>query len=229
MIKKILKIIAVIIALLTIGLAVLYFVNNENLPEGKNGNNADALALKMLKSLNHEAYKNTRYLEWSFRNKHFYKWDKQENIVNVSWDNNRVLLYTNQPEKSKVFIDNKEVKNKELLKKATDYFNNDSFWLVAPFKVFEKGIERKIVNYKGNDALMVTYTTGGSTPGDSYLWILDDSGKPTAYKMWASIIPAGGMKATWSDWITTESGVILPTKHELPIGTLSMGNVKAYN
>ncbi len=139
------------------------------------------------------------------------------------------MLYTNQPEKSKVFVDDTEVKNKELLKEATDYFNNDSFWLVAPFKVFEKGIERKIVNYKGNDALMVTYTTGGSTPGDSYLWILDDSGKPTAYKMWASIIPAGGMKATWSDWITTESGVILPTKHELPIGTLSMGNVKAYN
>ncbi|WP_440121538.1 hypothetical protein [Tenacibaculum sp. Ill] len=227
--KKLFKILGGFLLIGAIVLAVFYFKNNESLPTGKQGPKADALATKMLKALNYEAYKTTRFIEWSFRGKHFYKWDKQENIVEVSWDSNKVNLYTKSPEKSIVLVDGKEVENKEILQKAIDYFNNDSFWLVAPYKVFENGIERRIVEYEGKEALLVTYTTGGSTPGDSYLWILDEKGRPTSYKMWVSIIPTGGMEATWNDWITTESGAVLPTKHEMSVGTLNMGNVKAYN
>lgn len=227
--KKLFKILGGFLLIGAIVLAVFYFKNNESLPTGKQGPKADALATKMLKALNYEAYKTTRFIEWSFRGKHFYKWNKQENIVEVSWDSNKVNLYTKSPEKSIVLVDGKEVENKEILQKAIDYFNNDSFWLVAPYKVFENGIERRIVEYEGKEALLVTYTTGGSTPGDSYLWILDEKGRPTSYKMWVSIIPTGGMEATWNDWITTESGAVLPTKHEMSVGTLNMGNVKAYN
>ena len=227
--SKFIRIIGIILLLIIVAISIFYVANNEEKPIGNKGKEADNLAVKMLTSLNHEAYLNTRFLEWSFRGKHFYKWDKLKNIVDISWDKNKVILYTKSPEKSQVFVDNKEVKNPELLKKATDYFNNDSFWLIAPYKIFEKGIERTIVKHKGKDALMITYTTGGSTPGDSYLWILDDSGKPTAFKMWVSIIPTGGMEASWRDWTTTQSGAFLPTKHQLPIGTLEMGIVKGYN
>ncbi|CAM1354964.1 hypothetical protein [Tenacibaculum ascidiaceicola] len=227
--KKLFKILGGLLLVGAIVLAVFYFKNNESLPRGQQGPKADALATKMLKALNYEAYKTTHFIEWSFRGKHFYKWDKQENIVEVSWDSNKVTLYTKSPEKSIVLVDGKEVENKEILQKAIDYFNNDSFWLVAPYKVFENGIERRIVEYEGKEALLVTYTTGGSTPGDSYLWILDEKGRPTSYKMWVSIIPTGGMEATWNDWITTESGAVLPTKHEMSVGTLDMGNVKTYN
>ncbi|GFD82798.1 hypothetical protein KUL118_56600 [Tenacibaculum sp. KUL118] len=227
--KKLFKTLGILLLIGAIILAVFYFKNNESLPTGKQGPKADALATKMLEALNYEAYKDTRFIEWSFRGKHFYKWDKQENIVEVSWNTNKVILHTKSPEKSVVLVNEKEVKNNEILQKAIDYFNNDSFWLVAPYKVFENGIERRIIQYEGKDALLITYTTGGSTPGDSYLWILDENGRPTSYKMWVSIIPTGGMEATWSDWVTTESGAILPTKHEMPVGTLDMGDVKAYN
>lgn len=227
--KKLFKILGVLLLVGAILLAVFYFKNNESLPTGKQGPEADALATKMLEALNYEAYKDTRFIEWSFRGKHFYKWDKQKNIVEVSWDTNKVILHTKSPEKSVVLVNEKEVKDNKILQKAIDYFNNDSFWLVAPYKVFENGIERRIVQYEGKDALLITYTTGGSTPGDSYLWILDENGRPTSYKMWVSIIPTGGMEATWSDWVTTESGAILPTKHEMSVGTLNMENVKAYN
>lgn len=228
--KKILKILGIIL-LLIIGVATYFYVsNNESLPTGKQGKEADALATKMLTALNHEAYKNTRFLEWSFRGEHHYKWDKQENIATVSWDKNKVVLNTKSPEESQVFVDRNEVKNAEVLQNAIDYFNNDSFWLVAPYKVFEDGIERRIVQYNNQDALSITYTTGGSTPGDSYLWILDKDGKPIAYKMWVSIIPIGGLEASWNDWKTTESGAVLPTKHEIPsVGILDMGEVKGYN
>ncbi|MEE3998975.1 hypothetical protein V1T75_01405 [Tenacibaculum sp. FZY0031] len=227
--KKLVKILGTLLLISAIVLAVFYFKNNESLPTGEQGPKADALATKMLKALDYEAYKNTRFIEWSFRGKHFYKWDKEKDIVEVSWEANKVTLFTKTPEKSIVLVNEKQVNNNEILQKAIDYFNNDSFWLVAPYKVFENGIQRRIVSYKGKEALLVTYTTGGSTPGDSYLWILEENGRPTSYKMWVSIIPTGGMEATWSDWITTESGAILPTKHEMPVGTLNMGNVKAYN
>jgi len=71
----------------------------------------------------------------------------------------------------------------------------------------------------------VTYTSGGSTPGDSYLWLLEDSGKPRAYKMWTSILPIQGLEASWSDWTTTESGAQLPLGHNLIFMGLSMGEV----
>jgi hypothetical protein len=229
--KKFLKILGVII-LLIVGFGVVYyFINNEDLPQGTKGKEADALAIKMFNALNHENFENTEVIEWNFRNVHFYKWYKQKNIVEVSWDENKVILNTKDNSKSEIFINDKKTENPEIVQKATEYFNNDSFWLVAPYKIFDAGTERSIVNHEGKDALMVTYTSGGSTPGDSYLWILDENYFPTSYKMWTSIIPIGGVSATWSGWKNTEAGIKLPTKHKLSLFGMEipMGNVKAYN
>lgn len=229
--KKFFKIFGIIIVLIIGFLAIYYFINNEALPKGKKGKDADALAIKMFNAINHEAYENTEILKWSFRNKHFYTWHKQENIVHISWDEFKVTLNTKDVEKSELYIDGKLSKNQELIQKAQDFFNNDSFWLVAPFKIFDAGTKRSIVKHEGKDALMITYTSGGSTPGDSYLWILDDNYFPTAYKMWTSIIPIGGVSGSWSDWKKTEAGIKLPTKHTLSLFgmQISMGDVKAYN
>ena len=38
-----------------------------------------------------------------------------------------------------------------------------------------------------------------------------------------------GVTSTWEDWITTNSGALLPTSHSFKNGTvLSMGEVKGY-
>lgn len=229
--KKFFKIVGILIALLIIAVGILYFVNNESLPEGKQGKDADALAIKMLNALNSEAYENTEIIEWNFANEHTYLWKKQENIVTVSWDDKKVILHTTALENSEVFVNNKKVENKEIRNTAKDYFNNDSFWLVAPYKIFDAGTERRIVNYNDKDALLITYTSGGSTPGDSYLWILDENYIPTSFKMWTQIIPIGGVSATWENFKDTEAGIKLPTKHTLTLLGLDipMGNVRAYN
>lgn len=229
--KKAAKIISFILLTIILLTVTLFFIFNEKLPEGKQGVAADTLATKMLTAIHHEDYKNTEVLEWSFRNSHHYKWYKQEHKVEVSWDNNTVILNTKKPEKSTCFTDNKQTENSELIATATAYFNNDSFWLVAPHKIMDSGTERRIVKHNEKDALLVTYTSGGSTPGDSYLWILDENHFPTSFKMWTKIIPLGGVSATWSDWKSTKTGVQLPTKHKLSLFgmELDMGNVKAYN
>jgi hypothetical protein len=44
--------------------------------------------------------------------------------------------------------------------------------------------------------------------------------------MWVSIIPIGGLEATWEDWITTDSGAQLPTFHKLLFFGIEMEGVK---
>jgi len=229
--KKFLKVIGILLLAIIGVFAFLFLRYNEALPIGKQGKEADDLAQKMLSALHQEAYDNTEVLTWSFAGRNSYKWFKHEHKVEVSWGNNKVILNTKSPSLSEVFIGGNKTENPELIKKAEALFNNDSFWLIAPHKVFDEGVERRIVKHNDKDALLVTYTSGGSTPGDSYLWILNDEAFPVAYKMWTKIIPIGGIGASWSDWKETEAGIQLPTKHKLDILNydISMGNPTATN
>ncbi len=227
--KRFFKVLGILFLLLTVISVITYHSYHEDLPQGKIGTEADSLAIKMLQALDYDAYKNTRYIEWSFRGEHFYKWDKLNGIVEVSWGNKKVILHTAEIEKSIAYEDTKQSINSELISTAENYFNNDSFWLVAPYKVFDFGVTRSIVLHNGKKALLVTYNAGGSTPGDSYLWLLDDNYIPKAFKMWVSIIPIGGVEASWNNWKTTSSGAKLPTEHRFSTGTLQLKNIKGYN
>lgn len=234
MIKRVLKITGFALGIVVLAFLLFAWFINEPLPNGKTGTEADALATKMLTALNYTNYKNTRFLEWSFKNNtNHYKWDKTNGIVIVKWDDIKVELSLKNIQKSIVFKNKQllEVKNhKNLINKALSKFNNDSFWLVAPYKVFDKGTTRKVVVLEdGTKGLLVTYTQGGTTPGDSYLWKLNPNGFPNAYQMWVKIIPIGGIEATWDDWITTESGAFLPKTHKLGLLNLDMLNIRAYN
>ena len=235
--KRVLKITAGLVIFFTLPsllfFGFVYFKYNEDLPQGKQGEQAEALAQSMLNALDYEAYKNTNYIEWTFKNRHHFKWQKDQNTCVVYWKEYKVDLNLNSPSESKAYVHNFKVEGeqaKELISEATDYFNNDSFWLVAPYKVFDPGTQRSLVKTEsGEEGLMVTYTSGGTTPGDSYVWILDKNHKPTKFKMWVDILPIGGLEASWTDWTTTESGAQLPTFHELLFLGIEMGNVKGTN
>ena len=222
--KKILKIIGLLITVTMVAIILYCFAKNESLPSGTPGKEADELAEKMMLSINKKAFDNTEILKWSFRGKHHYEWKKQEGLVNVSWENASVTVNLNDYSKS-------IGASPKLIETAIKFFNNDSFWLIAPYKVFDQGVERSIVKIDGKDALLVKYTSGGTTPGDSYLWILDENYTPVYFKMWTQIIPIGGILATWNDLITTDSGIKLPKSHTLSIFgyKINMGEVKAYN
>ena len=98
---------------------------------------------------------------------------------------------------------------------------------MAPYKVFDPGVVRSSVTTADNkEALLVTYTSGGSTPGDAYLWHFDTNGTPVRYQMWVNILPIGGLEASWSDWVTTSTGAQLPTFHKLLAFGLEIEGVK---
>jgi hypothetical protein len=219
---------------IAIVLAGLYSFSNEAIPESKKYaieeqkiSPADQLANKMLKAINKQAWDNIHYVQWSFRDKRHFIWDKYQHLVQVKWKKYKVLINPNTSMgiayEDGVLIEEND--GEKLVEKAINAFNNDSFWLNAPAKAFDKGTQRRIVDHKGKEALMVEYTSGGSTPGDSYLWILDDKGLPQAWKMWVSIIPVGGMKLTWEEWENFD-GAMLSQFHDGEVFDLRISNIK---
>lgn len=210
-----------------------YTFYNEALPEGKQGAEADALAKDLLNALNYEAYKELHYIEWKFSRlgkEHSYQWDKKKGRCLVTIDSVSVNLNTLFPQKSEVIVNGKTYKGekeKEFIDLAKARFNNDSFWLVAPYKLFDVGVERRLIEQKnGQDALLVTYTSGGNTPGDSYLWLLDNNKRPVAFQLWVKIIPIGGLKATWEDWTKTPKGAFFPKKHKILALEIKISDLK---
>jgi predicted transglutaminase-like protease len=129
MIRKILKILGILVVVVLVAFITIYAVYNEKLPEGRPGSDADALAQKMLSTLNYDKFKQTRFLEWSFQGgEHQYKWDKEKRNVAVSWDEFLVNLDLIAPESSLVFKNGErlmDLESEALIEKAVDYFNND--------------------------------------------------------------------------------------------------------
>lgn len=234
MLIKIFKFIGFVLLLVFVIFGILYYSYNEPMPTGKPGPEADALAYRMLEALNNEAYQKATIIEWSFRGgSHNYIWDKEKSVVKVAWNDYTVHLDLITPSSSSAYQNGEKVSYKKTVKLIDDaqsYFNNDSFWLIAPFKVFDVGTERYLVDLEdGSEGLLVTYTQGGDTPGDSYLWQLERSGIPKSFKLWVKIIPIGGLEATWEGWQQTKSGAFLPTSHSFGLMNMSMGTVRAYS
>lgn len=216
--KKVIKIIlASVLAVLTL-LLIAGLIIHQPRPEGTAGLQAEALADSMLSALNYNAYQKLEVIRWSYPRGHHYVWNKQENQVNVRWDSYDVNFDTQTLEgtakKHGQLLNGKEAK--EAVDQAWSYFANDSFWLVAPYKVRDPGTQRYLVETEAGPALLVTYTSGGVTPGDSYLWHLDEDYMPVAWQMWVKILPIGGLRFSWERWETIK-GARFSTFHKGPI------------
>lgn len=230
-VKKFLKWSAIALIALILFAVAYGFIMHEPKPEGIPSPEADALAEKMLQAVNKTAWDSTALVSWTFRGGHHYLWDKERNFVRVDWDDKQVLLHT-KTVTGKAFENGQEVTGdaaNELIQTAWKLFCNDSFWMSAPFKVFDPGTSRSLAtDDEGRQGLMITYQSGGVTPGDAYLWFLDENGMPQSYKMWVSIIPIGGLAFTWEDWATLPTGAKLAQMHkgallDIPIDGLKSG------
>lgn len=230
--RKILLITGIVLASLAVLAVIAGLIANEPRPEGKPGPAADALAHKMQAAVNIAAWDSTRYVRWSFPRGHHFFWDRQAEQVQVKWDDMEVLLSTDGPV-GKVWEKGQPLSGEAAeaaLQKAWAYFCNDSFWLNAPAKVFDPGTKRSLVQAEdGREALLVEYESGGVTPGDAYLWLLDEDGLPEAYKMWVSIIPVGGIKATWEGWIELSTGAKIAASHLIGPSSLVLENISGGN
>src|SRR5690606_30619416 len=94
---KFLFVVSIVVLLLGAG---AYFILNQPIPPSKSGPKAEELTQKMLKAINYTNYKKVRYLEWTFKGKHHYKWDKLKGHVIVKWEDVEVQLNLNNYSKS---------------------------------------------------------------------------------------------------------------------------------
>ena len=180
---------------------ILIFIFDEKIPDLQGVQEGVQLAEKMSKAINKSSFDSLIFISWQYGS-HRYDWNKKEDSVKVIWANFEVNVSTQTLEgiayHGGVIL--KGNQNTEIVEKAIRYFNNDSFWLVAPYKIYDPGVKLNSVILPEGHGLMVTYTQGGSTPGDTYLWILDENYFPRAWKMWVKMLPVGGVKSKWLGW-----------------------------
>lgn len=230
--KSILKWTLIVILVMGLALFAAVKIMSENRPEPIKGADGDALAIEMLSALNKPAWDSLKYLKWEFMRGQKYMWDKQNNKAIIEWGENKVLLNLDKVD-GKAYQNNIEVDGNEkqaLIQKAWSIWCNDSFWMFAPYKVFDPGTNRTVVETKeGQKGLMVTYESGGVTPGDSYLWLLDENKIPTGFKMWTSIIPIKGIYMSWEKWETFKGGSKLSISHKSPLLSFDMKGVEEGN
>jgi hypothetical protein len=113
------------------------------------------------------------------------------------------VLYNTQTVEGIAYENDKKLTDSEnrCYKKGNDYFNNDSFWLIAPFKLRDAGTTRSIVmqdNQEATDHLRFwrKYT------GDSYMWFVDQNYRPKAWRMGYY---SCGLETTWENWKTFQN------------------------
>lgn len=224
---RIVKKIFLALVVISLGFVLVIQWFSKPLPESIAGPEADGLARDVQEALNITGYKALNEIQFSFRD-HHYLWNKAEERVLVSWEDYQVDLVLSETENSKILQGGKESNRIDLIDKAKAYFFNDSYWLVAPFKFFDPGVVRSLVETNdGSKALLITHTSGGVTPGDSYLWYFDENLIPTHFELWVSIIPIKGVSATWSSWVSKQE-VLFSSFHKLGPLEITIGDLEAY-
>ncbi|MCI4669145.1 MAG: hypothetical protein MRZ79_13500 [Bacteroidia bacterium] len=213
--KKTLKIAGIFVLIFTI-VGIVVYAQSDPLPEGIEGKEADDFAKKMMAAVNSSAWDSTEIIKWSFGGRRKHVWDKKRHLAEVKWGKKRVLI--NLSTKDGLAYKDGELQEGEakakLLEDAWKAWVNDAFWLNPVVKCFDDGVSRKLIKMKdGSEALLVSYSSGGVTPGDSYLWEVGPDFKPVSWKMWVGIIPVKGIKVGWSDWKQTESGAWIAETH----------------
>ena len=210
----------ILAAILILGLAALVAVGyslNDPRPEGEPGAEADALARTMEAAVHKEDWDRTGAVRWSFFEQHHYIWDRKRGLVELKWGDSRALFRT-ADHTGRAWSHGTEQTGAdadEALRAAYEYWINDSFWLNPAVKFFDPGVERSLVKLDdGRDALLISYTSGGVTPGDAYLWIPGPDGMPASWRMWVQIIPIGGIETSWDGWVELSTGAKVSTQHE---------------
>jgi hypothetical protein len=211
------KVLAAILILGLLALVAVGYSLNDPRPEGQPGPEADALARSMETAVNKAAWDRTGAVRWSFFEQHHYVWDRARDLVELQWGDSRALFRT-ADQTGRVWsggIEQTGADAEEGLRAAYAYWINDSFWLNPVVKFFDPGVERALVKLDdGRDALLVSYASGGVTPGDAYLWMPGPDGMPISWRMWVQIVPIGGIETTWEGWTDLSTGAKVSTQHE---------------
>ncbi len=183
---------------------------------------------KIESSINKDAWDQTNWVSWSFAGRRNYVWDRSTNWVELKFENYKIVFPVDSFELGYVFLKDSLVEGEnrlEILEGGYGAFCNDSFWLNAPSKLKDPGVELGIKDTLNQEFLSVSYTSGGVTPGDTYFWETSENGLPSGFYMNTQILTSPWVYASWENYDTISSGAIISTLHLIDNNPLTMEKV----
>ena len=226
--RRVAKVLAGFVSIVALGLLGLGVALHEPRPTGVEGPEAEALADALASSVDVAAWERTGAVRWRFGDRNDHLWDRDRGLSFVRFGDAEVYFRIHD-QRGIAFENGVRVEDPaELVQRAYAHWANDSFWLNPLAKLRDPGTSRALVTHEGEEALLLSYSSGGVTPGDAYLWIPGGpSGRPRAWKMWVSIIPVGGIEVPWQGWEQLPTGAWVSTEHPMGLVTLRLTDVEA--
>jgi hypothetical protein len=187
-------------------------------PEGEEGALAEALAARVEAALDIPAWRKIPAVGFT-RGERRHLWDRSRGLDR--------LTYGEGAEAVEVLLDlgtrrgvalrgGRRVGGEEaaeLLEDAYKRWVGDSFWLNPLAKLREPGVSRR-ASPEVPDSLVVHFSSGGLTPGDTYRFHLGPDGKPDFFELWVSVIPLKGLKASFEGWRRLPGGAWVAEHHD---------------
>lgn len=139
---------------------------------------AMAIADQVMQAMGgYDAWRNTRYLGWSFFGGQYQIWDKYTG--DFHWEKDTLVAnYNLNTKQGQVYSRGQDISatpaGQKVLEKLTPIWINNSYWLVMPFKLKDSGVTLK---YKGEgktmdgapaDVLFMSFKNVGVTPQNGY-------------------------------------------------------------
>ncbi|HEX7070248.1 MAG TPA: hypothetical protein VF190_05565 [Rhodothermales bacterium] len=176
---------------------------------------ADSVAIAVLDAFGgREAWESLRYLRFTFALEPpgsrtevaWHLWDRKTDRYRVEWlegDSTVVAIFDIGSRDGEVFVGGvaaDEESTDELLATAYRRFINDTYWLMAPVKMLDPGVNREYVADSSDaefDVVRLTFGEVGLTPGDTY-WIYVDRETNTVDR-WSMVLEGNpnAPPATW--------------------------------
>ena len=227
--KKILG--GAVIALVSISLilfGLIYLASDYKIPTGETGAPAEALRDRIETAVNIADFQRLGAIEFTFvRTNHRHFYDIGRRLVEVRWGDFTVqydkATYQYRAEQNGQQLTGEDAA--AAFATARKYHVNDAFWLNPFAHLRSPGIQLQKI---GEQALLITFASGGVTPGDSYLIVTDETGRPTHWKMWTRVVPIKGIEFSFEGWQSVLDRVPLSLEHHSSIIDINLGDVEAY-
>lgn len=192
---------------------------------------ADSVALRLMEAHGADAFASAPYLRFTFAvqtagerrvfGRHL--WDRTTGDYRVEWqsapDSNYVALINvrqveDQRPAGTVYLNGTELTGeaaREVRRQAYGRFINDTYWLLAPLKAFDPGVNRSYVpdsSTTTHDVIRLTFGDVGLTPGDTYwFYVSTETGRLDRWAMRLQNMPddATPRTYTWDDYTRLEA------------------------